>query len=425
MFVDKARIYVKGGDGGRGAVAFRREKYVPFGGPSGGDGGDGGDVILKVDEGLRTLVDFKYQRHFRAGRGQHGGGKNKHGARGEDLVIKVPPGTLVRDADTGEVLADLVEPGQECLVARGGRGGRGNARFASARRKAPRFAEKGEPGEERHLSLELKVLADVGLVGFPNAGKSTLISRISAAKPKIADYPFTTLTPNLGVVTRGPGRSFTVADIPGLIEGAHLGSGLGHEFLRHIERTRLLVHVLDLSDMTGRDPVEDFHKINRELELYSPALARREQIVCANKLDLPEARDKLARLTRELEGRRVVGISAVTGEGVERLLDLIEERLKVLEERVEIEDVGRSVEKVYSLKDLRPWFIEEEDGRWVVRGKVVERLAAMTDFENEEAVRYFHHRLRRMGVERALREAGVSDGDTVSIGDIEFEFVDE
>lgn len=285
-------------------VAYRREKYIPEGGPYGGDGGRGGNVILRVDEGLRTLVDFRYQRHYKAEKGENGGSKNMHGRNGEDLVIRVPMGTVVKDAESGEVLADLVEPGQETIIAKGGRGGRGNSRFATAQNKAPGFAEKGDPGEEHWLWLELKLIADVGLVGFPNVGKSTIISRVSAAKPKIADYHFTTLVPNLGVVRVGDRFSFVLADIPGLIEGAHTGAGLGHEFLRHTERTRLLIHVVDISGVEGRDPLEDYDAINRELELYNPKLARRKQLIAANKLDLPTAKANLERLQAKLGGQQ-------------------------------------------------------------------------------------------------------------------------
>lgn len=321
MFVDTAEIYVKAGDGGRGAVSFRREKYVPAGGPDGGDGGDGGNVIVQADGSMHTLMDLRHKRHYRAENGQPGAGANKHGRNGANEVIRVPPGTVVRDAATGEVLADLVSPGQSAIVARGGKGGRGNARFATPTRQAPRFAQPGTPGEERWLELELKLLADVGLVGLPNVGKSTLISRISAARPKIADYPFTTLVPNLGVVDAGDGKSFVVADIPGLIEGAHAGAGLGHEFLRHVERTRVLVHVLDLAAL-DRDPVRDFEVVERELRLYSPELTARPTLVAANKIDVPQGRSRLDRVQEALgsRGLRIYAISAVTGEGVRELV---------------------------------------------------------------------------------------------------------
>jgi GTP-binding protein len=328
MFVDTAKIYVKAGDGGRGAVSFRREKYVPAGGPDGGDGGDGGDVIILADASMSTLMDLRHKRHYKAESGQPGGGANRHGRNGANEVIRVPPGTIVRDAETGEALADLATPGETVVVARGGRGGRGNARFATPTRQVPRFAQPGTAGEERWLELELKLLADVGLIGLPNVGKSTLISRMSAAKPKIADYPFTTLVPNLGVVDAQDGRSFVVADIPGLIEGAHAGAGLGHEFLRHVERTRLLVHVLDLAAL-DRDPLSDFDVVQSELGLYSPDLAARPTLVAANKIDVPEGRARLGRVEEELSSRgfKVYGVSAVTGEGVQKLVSALAAQL--------------------------------------------------------------------------------------------------
>lgn len=321
MFVDTARIFVKAGDGGKGAVSFRREKYVPAGGPDGGDGGDGGDVVVEANDSMRTLIDLRHKTHYRAENGRPGAGADKHGKNGANEVIRVPPGTVVLDAATRAVLADLVSSGQSAVVARGGRGGRGNARFATATRQAPRYAQPGTAGEERWLELELKLLADVGLVGLPNVGKSTLISRISAARPKIADYPFTTLVPNLGVVDAGDGASFVVADIPGLIEGAHAGAGLGHEFLRHVERTRVLVHVLDLAAL-DRDPLHDFEVVESELRLYSPELAERPTIVALNKVDVPDAQARLDEVRDALRARgfEVYPISAVTGEGVRELV---------------------------------------------------------------------------------------------------------
>ncbi|GAW93337.1 GTPase ObgE [Calderihabitans maritimus] len=423
MFYDKAKIYVKGGDGGNGIVAFRREKYVPEGGPSGGDGGRGGDVILEADPALRTLVDFKYKRHYKAERGGHGQGKNKHGKNGEDLLIRVPLGTLVRDADTGEVLADLVEPGQKVIVAKGGRGGRGNARFATSRNRVPTFAEKGEPGEERWLELELKLLADVGLIGFPNVGKSTLISRISAARPKIADYPFTTLVPNLGVVRVDDERSFVVADIPGLVEGAHAGIGLGHQFLRHVERTRLLVHVLDAAQVEGRDLIEDYKTVNRELQLYKPELASRYQIIAANKMDLPGAEENLARLRRALgENYEIFPISAATGEGIDQLTYRIAELLETLEEEQPEHEILNEHRRLVKVERAEEFEVRQENGIFVVKGKEIERRLAMTDLENEAAVKRFQHFLIRIGVEDALRAKGIKPGDTVRIGDVEFEF---
>lgn len=424
MFYDTARIYVKGGDGGNGIVAFRREKYVPEGGPSGGDGGRGGNVILVADPGLRTLVDYRYKRHYKAERGEHGQGKNMHGQNAEDIRLRVPVGTVVRDSETGEILADLVEPGQEVIVARGGRGGRGNARFVSAQNRVPTLAENGEPGEERWIELELKLLADVGLVGFPNVGKSTLISRVSGAKPKIANYPFTTLAPNLGVVTLGEGKSFVVADIPGLIEGAHEGAGLGHAFLRHTERTRLLIHVLDIAGSEGRDPVRDFTIINQELALYSPTLAERPQVVAANKMDLPEAAANLERLKAAISADyEIFPISAVTGEGVQALMYRVG---KILDELSTNSPPAPAVEQVrrVQVKNEPGWQITVEDGVFVVSGKDVERLSAMTNLDNEEAVRRFQRLMKKMGIDDGLRARGIKEGNLVRIRGNEFEWVD-
>lgn len=325
MFIDEVTIYVKAGDGGDGAVAFRREKFVPRGGPSGGDGGNGGDIWLVADENLTTLLDFRYRKEFRAQKGENGSGRDRNGRASEDIELRVPVGTVARDAESGAALFDLVEHGQRVRVARGGRGGLGNMNFATSTRQAPTFAQKGTAGEERSLRLELRLLADAGLVGFPNAGKSTLISRISAARPKIAAYPFTTLEPNLGVVSYRDHRSFVVADIPGLIEGAHAGHGLGHRFLKHVERCRVLVHLVDCGNEEGRDPVSDYAAIRRELALYSPELAGKPEIVVATKLDLPDAAERAQRLDRHLsgEGRGVLWVSAVTGEGLQPLLDEI------------------------------------------------------------------------------------------------------
>ncbi|MCL6610276.1 MAG: GTPase ObgE [Peptococcaceae bacterium] len=422
MFYDKAKIYVRGGDGGNGCIAFRREKYVPEGGPWGGDGGRGGDVILVADEGLRTLVDFRYQRHYKAGRGVHGKGKNMHGASGEDLVLRVPVGTVVREAETGRLIGDLTINGQSLVVARGGRGGRGNARFATMNNRAPKMAEKGEPGEELWLSLELKLLADVGLVGLPNAGKSSLISKISAARPKIADYPFTTIVPNLGMVRVDEGSSFVVADIPGLIEGAHAGAGLGHEFLRHVERTRILVHLVDISGFGGRDPVRDFHTINRELALYNPELAEKPMLVAANKIDLPEARENLVYFSRQLGERyEIFPVSALTGEGLDRLVSRIGRLLETIP--VKAPEVSGPDPGV--LHTAGPRFtIGREGGVFIVGGREIERHVAMTDLENEEAVGRLQRIMYLMGIDRALREAGAKNGDMVKIKDFEFEYND-
>ncbi|HWQ73632.1 MAG TPA: GTPase ObgE [Desulfitobacteriaceae bacterium] len=421
MFYDQARIYVKGGDGGSGAVAFRREKYVPEGGPSGGDGGRGGSVIFVAEEGLRTLVDFRYKRHYTAGRGEHGQGKNMHGKSGEDLVLKIPRGTLVKDADNGEVLADLTEHGQRVVVARGGRGGRGNARFISNANKAPTLSENGEPGIERWLVLELKLLADVGLVGFPNVGKSTIISRVSAAKPKIADYHFTTLVPNLGVVELEDGISFVIADIPGLIEGAHTGAGLGHDFLRHTERTKLILHVLDISGSEERDPIEDFKIIQEELRLYRTRLDERPVLIVANKMDLSGAEENLKRLRSELgEQFKIYPVSAVTGEGLARLLQDISVMLPNLPvPELELHQVEHRLNQV---REEDRFTLSREDEIFVVKGKEIERHLAMTNFESEAGLHRFQKILNVMGIDDALLAQGIKIGDKVKIGDFEFEW---
>ncbi|MCR4442419.1 MAG: GTPase ObgE [Peptococcaceae bacterium] len=423
MFYDYARIYVQGGDGGNGMVAFRREKYVPEGGPSGGDGGDGGSVILQADEGLRTLVDFRYKRHYKAERGEHGGSKNMHGANGEDLIVRVPVGTVVKRAETGVVAADLLEHGQVFVAARGGRGGRGNARFASPVNKAPEYAENGEPGEEAWFELELKLLADVGLIGFPNVGKSTILSRVSAARPKIADYHFTTIDPNLGVVRVEEGKSFVLVDIPGLVEGASEGVGLGHRFLRHVERTRLLLHVLDVSGSEGRDPLDDFKVINQELELYNPALKSRRQLIVANKTDLPGSAENVERLRKELGGKyEIHPVSAVTGDGLRELM----RRAAALLDEIPEEPLptGEKEMRVVRVERGEPFEINNEHGVWVVTGREVERLLSRTNLRHEAALKRFLQILRKMGVENALREKGARDGDVVRINGLEFDFVD-
>lgn len=425
MFVDEVTIEVQAGDGGNGCVAFRREKYVPRGGPAGGDGGRGGDVVLVADERLTTLLDYHFQRHYRAERGGAGGANLRHGKHGANCELRVPVGTVVYDEDTGEWLADLIQPGQRVVVARGGRGGHGNAYFANPAQQTPRFAEKGEPGEQRKIRLELKLLADVGIVGYPNVGKSTLISRISAAKPKIADYPFTTLVPNLGVVFVEPGRSFVVADLPGLIEGAHAGEGLGHQFLRHVERCRVLVHLLDISGITGRDPLQDFDVVQRELELYNPDLLRRPMVVALNKVDVApsELRERVREALVE-RGYPVHVISAATGEGVQQLVYHLAELLDTFP------PPATPVEDMVIIRaprqDERAWQVARiGEHEFTVQGKGIERMVKMTDLENEEAVRRLHRKLERIGVLQRLREAGIQHGDTVRIGDEEFDFVDE
>lgn len=416
MFIDQARIFVKGGDGGNGVVAFRREKYVPLGGPSGGDGGRGGSVVFIADEGMSTLMDFRYNRNFKASRGVHGQGKNMHGAKAEDLIVRVPVGTVIKDDENGEVMADLVSPGQEAIIANGGRGGKGNARFATHINKAPSFAENGAPGEECWVRLELKLLADAGLVGFPNAGKSTLISRISAARPKIADYPFTTLIPNLGVVETRNHDSFVVADIPGLIEGAHEGAGLGHEFLRHIERTRVIIFVLDAAQTDERDIVEDYRILRRELELHNPELARRPYVIVANKMDIPAASDNVLRLTQSLEDK-VFRISAVTGEGIDELVDKIFELLQ----HNEIEEAHVGEERVVRRFEDEPAFeINIVEGVFEVTGNRIEKLVVMTNLDNDDALKRFQRTIQHMGLDNELKARGIKPGDTVRIRDLEF-----
>lgn len=422
MFIDRAKISIRAGDGGDGRSSFRREKYVPQGGPDGGDGGRGGDIVLVADRNVNTLLDFRYKKKFKAEKGGSGQDGNKFGRNAETVMIKVPVGTLVFDEESQELMADLVENGQQAVVAKGGRGGRGNARFPTSVNRAPTFAEHGEPGEERKLRLELKLLADVGLVGYPSVGKSSLIASVSAARPEIAAYHFTTLTPVLGIVKIDDQTHFVMADIPGLIEGAHEGKGLGIEFLRHIERTRLIVHVLDVSGMEGRDPLEDYRRINLELKAYSEKLATRPQLVAANKMDLPDARGRFPELARILqaEGREVFPISAATGEGVRPLIQRIAELLAVLPKE---EPLLPQIAAVPVDVSPEGFVIRRDDGgAFIVEGKNIERLVAMTRFHDEESLRRFQNILRRNGIDTALRERGIKEGDTVRIRDMEFEF---
>ncbi len=419
MFFDEARIHVRSGRGGNGSVAFRREKGVPYGGPAGGNGGRGGDLYLRSAQRLNTLVAFQTQIHYAAEDGQHGRGKNQQGRSGGDLVIQVPLGTVVRDADTGQNLADLVEDGQEVLVARGGRGGRGNAAFATPTNQAPRISERGEPGEARWLKLELKLLADVGLIGMPNAGKSTLLSAVSAARPKIASYPFTTLEPTLGVVRLDDETAFVMADLPGLIEGASRGAGLGHRFLRHVERTRLLVHLID---GTAADPLGNYDTINGELEAFSAALAMKPQIAVVNKIDLPEAQELWPLIREGLaeRGAEPLRISGATGEGVQALLGRIAGRLSEIP--AEVPEAPLHEILIEPERDERAFTIGVSPSGWHVRGIAIERAAHMTNWDQEESLARFQRILEAMGVTMALREAGVSEGDTVFIGDVELQW---
>lgn len=429
MFVDQVKIYVKAGNGGDGMVAFRREKFVPNGGPAGGDGGKGADVVFVVDEGLRTLVDFRFKRIFKAEHGEHGMSKSMHGRGAEDLVVKVPQGTIVKDIDTGEIIADLVAHGQRAVIAKAGRGGRGNKRFATPANPAPELSENGEPGQERNVQLELKVLADVGLVGFPSVGKSTLLSVVSAARPKIAAYHFTTIVPNLGMVDAGDGRSFVMADLPGLIEGASQGVGLGHQFLRHIERTRVIVHVIDMSGSEGHVPYEDYMAINNELEQYNLRLMERPQIIVANKMDMPDAEENLNEFkTKIAEDIPVFPISAVTKTGLRELLLAIADKLETtpefpLNEILEQEDEDTVLYK-YVAEEPDFEISREPDGTFVLSGAKIERLFTMTNFERDASISRFARQLRAMGVDEALRKRGAKDGDIVRLLDYEFEFMD-
>ncbi len=418
MFIDEAKIHVEGGKGGDGCVSFRREKYVPHGGPDGGRGGNGGSVYLVVDEKLRTLLDYHYKHHFKAENGLPGQGSKKTGKTGADLFLKVPPGTVVKD-ENGNIITDLIEPEEKIIVAQGGRGGKGNAYFVTSTRQAPRFAEKGAPGESRWIFLELKLLADVSLVGFPNVGKSTLISRISSCKPKIADYPFTTTVPNLGVVALSSGESFVVADIPGLIEGSHQGKGLGTTFLKHIDRSAILLHLLDLASVEGRDPIIDYETVIGELRLYNPELLKKKQIVAGNKIDLPQAKQnlKIVQPYFKEKGLLFFPISAVTGEGVSQLLFALG---KMIRERKSLKS-KRGFVKVYSL-NKNGFEIFKEGGKFVVKGKEIERIVSMTDLENQEALAYLQERLRRLGVEDELRKKGAKEGDIIKIGNDELSF---
>lgn len=426
MFVDQVKVYVKAGDGGNGLAAFRREKYVPFGGPSGGDGGNGADVIFEVDEGLNTLMDFRYQRHFKASRGENGMSKGQHGKNASPMVLKVPPGTTIKDETTNETLADLTEHGQQALICKGGRGGRGNTRFATAKNPAPEIAENGEPGIERDIMIELKVMADVGLVGYPSVGKSTLLSVVSAARPKIADYHFTTLQPNLGMVETEDHRSFVMADLPGLIEGASEGIGLGHQFLRHIERTRLIVHVIDMAATDGRNPYDDFVTINEELKEYDPRLMERPQIIVANKMDIPEATDNLAAFKEALpESYPIYPISAITREGLRDLLFKVADELeKIPKRQAAIEEAPKHIVYKHQAEEIPFIITRDDDGAYVLSGARLEKLFKMTDLTRDESVQRFSRQMRTMGVDEALRARGAKDGDTVRLMKYEFEFMD-
>lgn len=433
MFIDEVSIYIRSGDGGNGIVAFRREKYVPKGGPAGGDGGKGSDVIFKADEGIRTFMDYRYQKKFIAKSGENGMSKGMHGRKSKDLILKVPVGTIIRDKESKEILADLVENNQEVIVAKGGRGGRGNCRFATPSNPAPEIAENGEPGEERNLILELKLMADVGLVGFPSVGKSTILSVTSKAKPKIASYHFTTLAPNLGVVETKDNRSFVMADLPGLIEGASTGSGLGHKFLRHIERTKVIVHVLDMSSSEGRDPYEDYKIINNELKKYNINLMERKQIVVANKMDIAQSNENLLKfkekISKEEKNIEIIEISAYTKSNIDKLLYKIADTLDEIEnnneEKSEKENITENRVIYKHTKSDETFTITRDDkGAYVIKGSRIERAFKMTDFNRDSSIRRFAKQMRSMGVDEALRKKGCKNGDIVKILKGEFEFIE-
>lgn len=422
MFIDEAKITVTAGNGGDGAVAWRREKFEPSGGPAGGDGGNGGSIILLTSEEIHTLMDFRYKRIYKGNNGENGRNKKQFGAHGDNVILKVPVGTLVKDSDSGNVIVDLKYNNQEYVIAKGGKGGKGNARYTTPTRRAPNFAQPGRKGESKEIVLELKLLADVGLIGFPNVGKSSLLSVVSAAKPKISNYHFTTLSPNLGVVRLGLEQSFVIADVPGLIEGASQGVGLGHEFLKHIERTNILIHVLDISGIEGRDPLEDFDKINNELKSYNQNLENKKQIVYANKMDLPGSEENLERLKEKLKNKdiKIFSGSVIKQENLQELLYYVWDELSKYEKNYETYDEDY-VEVIDEHKD--EIHVEKVNNNYIVTGDEIEHLINSINFEDNESLKYFQNMLVKKGIVSLLEEAGINEGDNVFIGDIEFEFI--
>lgn len=422
MFIDEVNIKVIAGSGGDGCTAFRREKYVEMGGPFGGNGGRGSDIIFRVDEGLRTLIDLRYNKIIKGKRGENGEGKNKNGKGAKDIIIKVPPGTVVTDNDTNLTICDLKKHGEEFVIAKGGRGGRGNTAFKTQSNPAPNFSEKGEPGEEKYLKVELKLLADVGLVGLPSVGKSTILSKISRSKPKIAAYHFTTLTPNLGVVTASKGRSYTVADLPGLIKGASLGEGLGDKFLKHIERTRVIAHVIDMSGVEGRDPFEDYETINKELESFDKSLLKRKTVIIANKMDLDSSKENLEKFKKKVDKDiKIFSVSAINEEGLDKVLNYIADLLDEIEV-TPLEEENFEDYVLYKYKKENPFEIEKDGDTYIIKGKEIEKLFRMTKFNTDESIIRFAKKLTRMGVDEKLEELGAKQGDIVKILDFEFEY---
>ncbi|MBR2832949.1 MAG: GTPase ObgE [Bacilli bacterium] len=420
MFVDEAIVELYAGDGGNGCKAFRREKGVPLGGPFGGNGGKGSNIIFKVDTGLNTLIDFKYKKIIKGNRGENGLGKGMHGKNAQDIIVMVPPGTVITDLNTNLIIADLTKDKEEAIIAEGGRGGRGNIAFATKNNPAPDFAENGEPGEYRKIKVELKLIADVGLVGMPSVGKSTIISKLSSSRPKIADYPFTTLKPNLGVVNVRDGRSFVIADLPGLIEGASLGHGLGDRFLRHIERTRIIAHVIDMGGYSGRDPYEDYLIINKELEKFNKKILDKPQIVIANKMDMPSSKKNLIKFKEK--NIPVYEISALTGMGLQKVVTTLADMLDNIPKNNLYEDDKFESHVIYKFKEEKPFTITKENDVFVIRGEKIEKLLLMSRFDSTEAVLRFARRLRKLGVDDELKKMGVEEGDTIKILDFEFEY---
>lgn len=422
MFVDEVNILVNAGDGGDGCMAFRREKFVPMGGPYGGSGGKGGDVIFRADSGLKTLIDLKYQNHIKGLNGLNGEGKNKNGKSADDIIVKVPIGTTIKDNNTGLILADLKKNGEEVIVAYGGRGGRGNVSLSTKSNPCPSFCERGEPGEVRSINATLRMIADVGLVGLPSVGKSTILSQISAANPKIASYHFTTLSPNLGVVKTKNEKNFVVADLPGLIEGASNGLGLGHKFLKHIERTKIIAHVIDISGSEGRDPYEDYLVINKELQEFNPKLLEKPRIIIANKMDLPNAKENLDKLREEIGDIKIFEIEAISNKGLEEVINYLGEMTSEIEEQELFEDNNYETHVLYKFKEELPFTITKVKDVWVIKGDKVEKLLKMTNFNGEEAYVQFAKKLRHMGIDDELERLGVQEGDVVRILDYEFEY---
>ena len=422
MFIDEVSLEVLAGDGGNGCMAFRREKYISMGGPYGGNGGRGSNIIFEADEGLNTLIDLRYRKQIKGDKGANGEGKGKHGRNAEDILIRIPCGTVITDLDTNLILADLTKNKEQAIIAMGGRGGRGNIAFATRNNPAPNFAENGEPGEKRRIKVELKLLADVGLVGMPSVGKSTIISKISASKPKIAAYHFTTLVPNLGVVRVSKDKSFVVADMPGLIEGASLGEGLGDQFLKHIERTRVLAHVIDMGATEGRDPLRDFQIINQELQSFDPKMLEKPQIIIANKMDMESSFKNLEMFKKEVKDLPIFEVSAFQGEGLKEVIQALSDLLDHTIKKPLYEEEKFESHVLYQFKEEKPFTIVKEKDIWVIRGEQVEKLLRMTRFTTEEAALRFASKLRKMGIDEELRLLGAQEGDTIRILDFEFDY---